>query len=91
LIYIIFAYLNIQYTIECYKEDKIEDICSEFASKNKIDKKKVIFKFKDNIVDQNQTLNQFLNNNIIININEFVIKVYDIPFFTYFIFIFLYT
>ena len=80
MIYIIFAYLNIQYTIEYYKEDKIEDICSEFASKNKIDKKKVIFKFKDNIVDQNQTLNQFLNNNIIININEFVIKVYDIPF-----------
>ena len=39
LIYIIFTYLNIKYTIECYKEDKIEDICSDFASKNKIDKK----------------------------------------------------
>ena len=80
LMYIIFAYLNIKYTIECYKEDKIEDICSDFSSKNKIDKKKLIFKYKDNIVDQNQTLNQFLNNNNIININEIVIDVIDIPF-----------
>ena len=59
LIYIIFTYLNVQYSIECYKEDKIEDICSDFASEHKINKKKVIFKYKDNIVDQNQTLNQF--------------------------------
>ena len=80
LIYIIFAYLNIKYTIECYKEDKIEDICSDFASKYKIDKKKVIFKYKDNIVEKNQTLNQFLNNNNIVNINEFVIDAVDIPF-----------
>ena len=33
LIYIIFTYLNIKYSIECYKEDKIEDICSDFSSK----------------------------------------------------------
>ena len=80
LLYIIFSYLNIKYTIECYKEDKIEDICSDFASKNKIDKKKLIFKYKDNIVDKNQTLNQFFNNNNIININEIVIDAIDIPF-----------
>ena len=79
MIYIIFVYLNIKYTIECYKEDKIEDICSNFASKNKINKKKLLFKYKDNKVDQNQTLNQFLNNNNII-INEFAIDVIDIPF-----------
>ena len=80
LIYIIFTYLNIQYNIECYKEDKIEDICSDFASKHKINKKKVIFKHKDNRVDQNQTLNQFLNNNNIINNNEILIDVIDSPF-----------
>ena len=42
LILIIFAYLNVLYNVECYKEDKIEDICNDFASKNNIDKKKVV-------------------------------------------------
>ena len=32
LVLIIFAYLGNLYNIECYKEDKIEDICSDFTS-----------------------------------------------------------
>ena len=79
LIYIIFIYLNIKYTIKCYKEDKIEDIFSDFASKNNISKNKIIFKYKDNLIEQNQTLNQFINNNNIINIKEIAIDVLDTP------------
>ena len=52
LIIITFAYLGILYSTECYKEDKIGDICSDFASKNNINKKKVIFKYKDKSVNQ---------------------------------------
>ena len=73
---IIFAYLNVLYNVECYKEDKIEDICNDFASKNNIDKKKVIFKHYDNLIDQNKTLNEFLMENDI-NINEIKIDVID--------------
>ena len=76
LILIIFAYLNVLYNVECYKEDKIEDICNDFASKNNIDKKKVMFKHNDNLIDQNKTLNQFLIENDI-NINEIKIDVID--------------
>ena len=78
IIYIIFVYLGVLYNVECYKEDKIEDICSDFASKNNINKKKVMFKYKDNLIEQNKTLNQFLNeNNLNININEIKIDVID--------------
>ena len=76
LILIIFAYLNVLYNVECYKEDKIEDICNDFASKNNIDKKKVMFKHYDNLIDQNKTLNQFLNENNI-NIGEIKIDVIE--------------
>jgi len=76
LIYIIFAYFGILYNVECYKEDKIEDMCSDFASKNNINKKKVMFKYKDKLIEQNKTLNQFLNENNI-NINEIKIDVID--------------
>ena len=63
LIYITFIYLNVPYCIECYKEDKIEDICSDFASKHNISKNKLIFKYKESSINQNQTLSEFLNNN----------------------------
>ena len=76
LIYIIFVYLGVLYNVECYKEDKIEDICSDFASKNNINKKKVMFKYKNNLIEQNKTLYQFLNENNI-NINEIKIDVID--------------
>ena len=77
LIIILFAYLNVLYNVECYKEDKIEDICSNFASKNNINEKKVIFKYKDNLIDKNKTLNNFLKENNISNINEIKIDVID--------------
>ena len=77
LIIILFSYLNALYNVECYKEDKIEDICSNFASKNNINKKKVIFKYKNNLIDKNKTLNHFLNENNISNINEIKIDVID--------------
>ena len=79
LICILFVYLNVLYKVECYKEDKIEDICDDFASKNKIDKKLVKFMHKNNLVDKNQTLNQFINENNM-NINEIKIDVVDINF-----------
>jgi len=76
LLYIIFAYLGILYSIECYKEDKIEDICTDFASKNNIDKNKVMFKYKDISVNPKQTLNEFLQEKNI-NINNIKIDVID--------------
>ena len=79
MICILFVYLNVLYNVECYKEDKIEDICDDFASKNKIDKKLVKFTNKNNLVDKNQTLNQFINENNM-NINEIKIDVVDINF-----------
>ena len=78
LVYIIFAYLGTLYSIECFKEDKIEDICANFASKNNINKNKVIFKYQDNLVNQNQTLKEFLQEKNII-INDIKIDVIDSP------------
>ena len=78
LVYIIFAYLGTLYSIECFKEDKIEDICADFASKNNINKNKVIFKYQDNLVNQNQTLKEFLQEKNII-INDIKIDVIDSP------------
>ena len=46
LVLIIFAYLGTLYSMECYKEDKVEDICSEFASKNNINKNKINLNIK---------------------------------------------
>ena len=71
LIIIIFTYLGILYSVECYKEDKIEDICSDFACKNNINKSKVLFKYKDH------SINQKLN---IVNINDIKIDVIDFHF-----------
>ena len=81
LIIITFAYLGILYSTECYKEDKIEDICSDFASKNNINKSKVMFKCKDKLINQKITLNEFLNENNIVNINDIKIDVID-PYFS---------
>ena len=80
LIIITFAYLGILYSTECYKEDKIEDICSDFASKNNINKSKVMFKYKDHSINQKLTLNEFLNENNIVNINDIKIDVIDFHF-----------
>ena len=85
LVIIIFTYLGALYTVECYKEDTIEDICSDFASKNNFDKKKVMFKYKDSSINQKLTLNEFLNENNIININDIKIDVIDSHFFPSFI------
>jgi hypothetical protein len=71
--------LNVPYCIECYKEDKIEDICSDFASKHNISKNKLIFKYKESLIDQNQTLSEFLNNNNLINTNGIIIDAIDMP------------
>ena len=87
LVLIIFSYLGNLYSIECYKEDKVEDICSDFASKNNINKNKVIFKYKDISINQKLTLNEFLNENNIINIKDIKIDVIDSPFFPSFIII----
>ena len=70
-------HIYILYSIECYKEDKIEDICSEFASKNNINKKKVMFQYKDKSVNQKQTLNELLNEDNIVKINDIKIDVID--------------
>ena len=78
LVYIIFAYLGNLYSIECYKEDKIEDICADFASKNNINKNKVMFKYQDNLVNQKQALKEFLQEKNII-INDIKIDVIDSP------------
>ena len=80
LIIITFIYLGILYSTECYKEDKIGDICSDFASKNNINKNKVMFKYKDQSVNQKLTLNEFLNKNNIVNINDIKIDVIDFHF-----------
>ena len=85
LVLIIFAYLGTLYSMECYKEDKVEDISSEFASKNNINKNKIIFKYKDSSINQKITLNEFLNENNIININDIQIDVIDSHFFPTFI------
>lgn len=78
LVYIIFSYLGTLYSIECYKEDKIEDICANFASKNNINKNKVMFKYQDNLVNQKQTLKELLKEKNII-INDIKIDVIDSP------------
>ena len=80
LIIIIFTYLGTLYNIECYKEDEIGDICSDFASKNNINKSKVMFKYKDHSINQKLTLNEFLNENNIVNINDIKIDVIDFHF-----------
>ena len=77
LIYIIFSYLGTLYSIECYKEDQIEDICENFASKNNINKNKVLFKYQGNSINQKQTLKEFLKGKNIININDIKIDVID--------------
>ena len=80
LIIITFIYLGILYSFECYKEDKIGDICSDFASKNNINKSKVMFKYKDKSINQKLTLNKFLKENNIVNINDIKIDVIDFHF-----------
>ena len=77
LIYIIFSYLGTLYSIECYKADQFEDICEIFASKNNINKNKVLFKYQGNSINQKQTLKEFLKGKNIININDIKIDVID--------------
>ena len=77
LINIIFAYLGTLYSIECYKEDQIEEICIDFASKNYINKNKILFKYQGNSINQKQTLNEFLKEKNINNINDIKIDVFD--------------
>jgi len=85
LIIITFAYLGVLYSEECYKEDKIGDICSEFASKNNINKKKVMFKYEDKSVNQKLTLNEFLKENNIINFSDIKIDVINSQFYPAFV------
>ena len=51
--------------MDCDKKEKIGEICSNFAKKNNINENKVIFKYNNDITDKKQTLEEFLNDNLI--------------------------
>ena len=61
--FIVFLHNSKSYKKEYDIEDNIGTIFSNYLKEKRIVKNKVMFKYKSNLIDQNQTINQFIKSN----------------------------